>query len=100
MCLPHKTYWETVNPMQSHLNIGTGTDLSIAELAETIRQVVGYKGKICFNPEFPDGTPRKLLDVSALKALGWQPRIELADGIASVYQWFKTNCNSVTATGH
>ncbi len=91
MCLPHETYWSAVDPMQSHLNVGTGTDLPIAELAETIRQVVGYKGKICFNPEFPDGTPRKLLDVSTLAAMGWKAHIELTEGIESTYQWYLAN---------
>jgi len=77
--------------MQSHLNVGTGTDLSIAELADTIRRVTGFEGTIRFNPEFPDGTPRKLLDVSALVRLGWEARIELADGIKTTYQWYLAN---------
>ena len=88
MCLPQETYWSAVEPMQSHLNVGTGTDLSIAELADTIRRVTGFEGTIRFNPEFPDGTPRKLLDVSALAALGWKAVIELADGITSTYRWY------------
>ena len=72
-----------------HLNVGCGEDLTIAELAETVRRVVGFKGALRFNPERPDGTPRKLLDVSRLKALGWQPRIGLADGLADAYRWYR-----------
>jgi GDP-L-fucose synthase len=72
-----------------HINIGCGEDLTIAELAETVRRVVGFKGALCFNPERPDGTPRKLLDVTRLKALGWQPRIDLEAGLADAYRWYR-----------
>lgn len=68
------------------VNIGTGTDLSIHELAELIRQIVGYKGSIRFNASYPDGTPRKLLDVSKLTQLGWTARIGLEEGIRRVYE--------------
>lgn len=70
------------------INIGTGEDLTIRELAETIKEIVGYQGELRFNPAMPDGTPRKLLDVSRLKALGWQAKTSLKDGIASTYQWY------------
>jgi GDP-L-fucose synthase len=73
------------------VNVGTGKDVSIGELAETIGKVVGYKGKIVFNPSKPDGTPRKLLDVSRLVALGWKYRIELEDGVRTTYDWFLEN---------
>lgn len=76
---------------EPHLNIGCGQDLSIRELAETIRDVVGFTGTLRFNPDYPDGTPRKLLDISRLAALGWQPRIGLRDGLASAYAWFTAN---------
>ncbi len=76
---------------EPHLNIGCGQDLSIRELAETIRDVVGFTGTLRFNPDYPDGTPRKLLDISRLTALGWQPRIGLRDGLASAYAWFTAN---------
>jgi GDP-L-fucose synthase len=67
------------------VNIGSGTDVSIAELAESIRGIVGFGGQIRFNTEKPDGTPRKLMDVSKLAGLGWTSRIGLEEGIASVY---------------
>jgi GDP-L-fucose synthase len=73
------------------VNVGTGKDVSIGELAETIGKVVGYKGKIVFDPSKPDGTPRKLLDVSRLEALGWKYRIELEDGVRTTYDWFLEN---------
>ncbi len=72
----------------THLNIGTGKDISIQELAEQIKEVVGFEGKIDYDTEKPDGTPRKLLDVSRMRQLGWQPRIKLHQGIKDTYQWF------------
>jgi GDP-L-fucose synthase len=69
-------------------NVGTGTDVTIHELAETVMDVVGFKGEISFDASKPDGTPRKLLDVSRLKALGWHACIGLRDGIRSTYQDF------------
>jgi GDP-L-fucose synthase len=74
---------------EPHLNIGCGEDLSIAELAETIKATVGYEGLLRFNTDRPDGTPRKLLDVSRLKALGWTPRIGLEEGLAGAYRWYR-----------
>lgn len=73
------------------LNIGTGKDLSIKQLAEMVSKIVGYTGNIVWNTDKPDGTPRKLMDVSKLHALGWQHKIELEDGIALAYQDFKEN---------
>ena len=70
------------------INIGTGVDLSIRELAEMVREVVGFEGEIVWDSSKPDGTPRKLLDVSRIKALGWAPRIGLREGIASTYEWY------------
>ncbi len=70
------------------INVGVGEDLTIAELARTIAQVIGYRGRLEFDSAKPDGTPRKLLDVSRLRALGWQPSISLADGIRSTYEAF------------
>jgi GDP-L-fucose synthase len=75
----------------SHINVGTGTDLSISELAQTIAEVVGFEGEIHFDPSKPDGTPRKLLDVSKLSALGWQSKIQLKEGIRKTYDWFLEN---------
>jgi GDP-L-fucose synthase len=70
------------------INVGVGTDVTIRELAETIARVIGYTGAIGIDPSKPDGTPRKLLDVSRLGALGWKPGIDLEDGVASVYAWY------------
>jgi GDP-L-fucose synthase len=70
------------------VNIGTGEDSRIRELAALIGEVVGYRGEIVFDPSKPDGMPRKLLDVSTLRALGWRPRIPLAEGLAQVYEWY------------
>lgn len=69
------------------VNIGWGEDLSIRTLAETIADVVGYTGTIVFDPSKPDGTPRRLLDVSRLRALGWSPRIPLREGLEATYRW-------------
>jgi GDP-L-fucose synthase len=69
--------------------VGTGTDLTIAELADKIARVVGFSGAIRFDTSKPDGTPRKVLDISRLRALGWQPRIDLDTGIRTTYQWYR-----------
>lgn len=71
------------------INVGTGKDIPITELAELIRGIVGYQGEIVFDPSRPDGTPRKLLDVSRLNALGWRPRIGLREGIEQTYDWYR-----------
>lgn len=84
----------TQDTPQTLLNVGCGEDISIAALAELVRDVVGYQGRIIYDTTKPDGTPQKLLDVSRMKALGWQPKIPLAEGIASVYQWFLGNCEA------
>ncbi len=73
------------------INIGCGEDVTIKELAATVADVVGYEGDIIWDSSKPDGTPRKLLDVSRLKALGWAPQISLLEGIASTYEWFLAN---------
>ena len=70
------------------LNVGTGEDLTIAELAELVARVTGYFGRIRFDPSRPDGTPRKLLDVSRIHALGWKARISTEEGVASTYEWY------------
>lgn len=76
---------------EEHVNIGTGKEVTIRELAETIKEVVSFKGELRFNTDKPDGTPRKLLDVSKLEGVGWKYKIELRDGIKSSYDWFKNN---------
>lgn len=72
-----------------HINIGSGQDLSIAELAGLIKEIVGFEGDLVYNRERPDGTPRKLLDVSRLNALGWRPTIGLEDGLRAAYRWYQ-----------
>jgi GDP-L-fucose synthase len=75
----------------THINIGTGTDISIRELAETIKQTIGFKGDLVFNTEKPDGTMRKLTDVSKLNSLGWNHTVELEEGIVQIYNWYNNN---------
>lgn len=77
------------------INVGTGEEVSIKELALTIKSVVGYEGELVFDTSKPDGTPRKLLDVSKLKRLGWQAKVDLKDGIAKTYAWFLQNVDSI-----
>ncbi|MDA2995802.1 MAG: NAD-dependent epimerase/dehydratase family protein, partial [Actinomycetota bacterium] len=72
----------------SHINVGAGVDLSIKELAETIQSIVNPSAVINWDTSKPDGTPRKLLDISRLRALGWEPSVDLSDGLASTYEWF------------
>ena len=91
MNLPEEVYGEHVLPMSSHINVGTGKDCTIRELANTIARAVGYQGDILWDTSKPDGTPRKLLDVSLLKCLGWQYSVELDEGIERTYQWFLQN---------
>jgi GDP-L-fucose synthase len=73
------------------VNIGTGEDVTIADLAKTVAKIINFQGSIVFDPTKPDGTPRKLMDVSRLHAMGWRHRIGLEEGIASTYEWFKAN---------
>lgn len=86
--LSKQRYQSSTEPMLSHLNVGTGEDVTINELAETIQKVVGFQGEIIWDSTKPDGTPRKLMNVDKLKSLGWQPRIKLAEGLVSTYRWF------------
>lgn len=76
---------------ESHVNIGTGEDLSINELATVVKEVVGYKGNIIYDTSKPDGTPRKLLDISLLHRIGWHHKVQLKQGIEIVYNWFLNN---------
>ena len=81
-------------------NIGTGKDITIKELAETIQKVVGHQGNVLWDATKPDGTPRKLMDVSKIKELGWQYSTELEDGIKKTYQWFLENIDSIKENKH
>ena len=78
-------------PMLSHINVGTGVDCTIRELAETVARVTGFTGRLVFDTDKPDGAPRKLLDVSRLAALGWRPQIGLEEGLRDAYAWFVEN---------
>ena len=78
-------------PMLSHINVGTGEDCTIRELAETVARVTGFTGRLVFDTDKPDGAPRKLLDVSRLAALGWRPQIGLEEGLRDAYAWFVEN---------
>ena len=91
MELAQEVLQEYTQPMLSHINVGTGVDCTIRELAQTLAQVVGYKGRVVFDASKPDGTPRKLLDVTRLHQLGWYHEISLEAGLASTYQWFLVN---------
>ena len=88
MSLARPTLDEVTSPMLSHLNVGSGEEVSIAELARSIASVVGFRGRIEFDSSKPDGTPRKLLDSSLLNRLGWRPTISLDDGLRSTYRWY------------
>ena len=88
MELDQHSYARNTQPMLSHINIGTGEDLSIRDLAQTIGEVVGYQGRIAFDTTKPDGVPRKLMDVGRMKSLGWRPQVGLSDGLQLAYADF------------
>ncbi|HKK23923.1 MAG TPA: GDP-L-fucose synthase [Pseudohaliea sp.] len=91
MGLDPAVYAANTQPMLSHINVGTGQDCTIAELARTVARVVGFEGGLVFDTSRPDGAPRKLMAVSRLTAMGWQARIGLEEGLASTYRWFLDN---------
>jgi GDP-L-fucose synthase len=91
MNLDRVTYDAHTSPMLSHINVGTGVDCTIRELAQTLARVTEYTGRLSFDSSKPDGTPRKLMDVSRLTSLGWAARISLEDGLRDAYQWFVDN---------
>ena len=88
MNLSDRIYKNETQPMLSHINVGTGIDCTIRELVESVAKVVGFKGEIGFDSSKPDGTRRKLMDISRLNELGWSPTINLEDGLKRTYQWF------------
>ncbi|SDS95302.1 GDP-L-fucose synthase [Halopseudomonas xinjiangensis] len=88
MNLDTETYQQHTQPMLSHINVGTGEDCTIRELAETVKKVTEFPGKLTFDASKPDGTPRKLMDVSRLERLGWKSSIKLEEGLRDAYQWF------------
>ena len=94
--MENRNFEDTYDPdakeiRNTHINIGTGVDVSIKELAETIKKIVGYRGQLIFNTEKPDGTMIKLTDPSKLNALGWKHSVELEEGIETVYRWYLEN---------
>lgn len=91
LLLDDQTYKANTEPMLSHINVGTGVDCTIGELAQTMQRVVGFKGKLVFDTSKPDGTPRKLMNVERLKNLGWQYSIDLETGLQKTYRWFLDN---------
>ena len=89
--LDHAAYAAGTQPMLSHINVGCGSDVSIAELAQLVASVTGFGGRIRFDATKPDGTPRKLMDVGRLAEMGWKAKISLEEGVTSTYRWFLDN---------
>ena len=98
MNLSPENYWSVATPHCSHINVGSGSDVSILELSELIAGITGFSGRIEFDAGMPDGTPRKLLDVSRLKQLGWQTETSLEDGIRQTYAWMVEHWSRVVDT--
>lgn len=86
--LPKEVYDANTSPMLSHINVGSGSDVTILELAQMVARVTGFAGRILTDPAKPDGTMRKLMDVSRLAAMGWRARIGLDEGLAGAYRWY------------
>jgi GDP-L-fucose synthase len=86
--LDEQTYKANTQPMLSHINVGTGKDTTIREMAETMKQVVGYEGKLIFDTTKPDGSPRKLIDVTRLSKMGWSYNVDLNNGLKKTYKWY------------
>ncbi len=94
MALDGDIYRANTDPMLSHINVGSGTDISIRDLAQKIAAITGFEGLILVDPSKPDGTPRKLMDVSRLDRMGWKAQIELDHGLRETYQWFLDNAGT------
>jgi GDPmannose 4,6-dehydratase/GDP-L-fucose synthase len=92
--LPKQTYDENTDPMLSHINVGTGVDISILELAQLVAKVTGFTGRISTDPTKPDGTMRKLMDVGRLSQMGWSASIELEQGLTNTYEWYLANAQT------
>ena len=93
--LEKTTYQANTHPMLSHINVGTGKDVTIKELAETVREVTGFNGEIYFDESKPEGTARKLTNVSRLEDMGWKYNVELRDGLTKTYDWYLKNFNEI-----
>ncbi|MDA7484363.1 GDP-L-fucose synthase [Planktomarina temperata] len=92
--LPKQTYDENTDPMLSHINVGTGVDISILELAQLVAKVTGFTGRISTDPTKPDGAMRKLMDVGRLSQMGWSASIELEQGLTNTYEWYLANAQT------
>jgi GDP-L-fucose synthase len=90
--LDEETYQANTKSMLSHINVGTGKDVTIREMAETMKQVVSFKGELSFDTTKPDGAPRKLIDVSRLSNMGWKCSVNLKDGLSKTYKWYMESC--------
>jgi GDP-L-fucose synthase len=95
MNLPHARWQAHTQPTMSHINVGTGVDCTIRELAETMARVVGFSGQLVFDSSKPDGTPRKLLDVQRINGLGWQAKTSLETGLRETYEWLLSHASEL-----
>ena len=91
LSLSKEKYYSILSPSQTHINAGTSTDISILELSETLKSIIGFRGKIVFDPSKPNGTPRKVVDTSKLSEMGWSHKINLLEGLEKTYKWFLSN---------
>ena len=91
--LDEKTYKANTKPMLSHINVGTGKDITIRDMAQTMKKIVGFKGNLTFDTAKPDGTPRKLIDVNRLKNMGWSYSTNLEEGLDETYNWYLKQAN-------
>ena len=95
MTLDNKILYEIISPMLSHINVGSGEEITIKDISYIIKDIVEYSGEIVFNMKMPDGTYRKLLDISKIESLGWKPVINLQDGLRQTYNWFLENSDEL-----
>jgi len=98
MDLDHAIYAANTDAMLSHVNVGTGKDVSIADLARMIAHITGFRGRITFDTSRPDGTMRKLMDVSRLASMGWQAQLGLEEGLVDTYRWYRDNIATIRET--
>ncbi len=95
MSISKKKYSSMMNEDVAHLNVGTGLDISIKNLAILIKEIVGFEGKIFFNTKMPDGTKRKLLCINKINAIGWKSTIDLKTGLSETYKWYLDNLKNI-----
>ncbi len=93
-------FWDVVPERESHVNVGSGEDIPIAELAHLLAGITGFEGRIGWDTSRPDGAPRKLLDVGRIRALGWRARIPLEDGLRSTLEWMRENLGRENEGSH